>query len=154
MATWMTRFIGVSQRALAQTCFWALCQILFFLVFLGIPGALLGAPIWGRQRGVTLIWSDFPVFFRLFRCFPCFREYADLFRFAPFSSDLLSEQIRTNQGNPLLPTPFANPDLCRGKGAPATAPLHDLRVTSHVLHRDVSLGWHQVRFFGIIFGHS
>ena len=33
-------------------------------------------------------------------------------------------------------------------------PLHNLRVTSHVLHQDVSLGWYQVRFFLIIFEHS
>ena len=31
---------------------------------------------------------------------------SDLLR---FPSDLFSEQIRTNQGNPFLPTPFANP---------------------------------------------
>ena len=34
---------------------------------------------------------------------------SDLFRFLPICSDLFSEQIRTNQGNPFLPTPFANP---------------------------------------------
>ena len=36
---------------------------------------------------------------------------SDLFRFLPICSDLLSEQIRTNQGNPFLPTPFANPRI-------------------------------------------
>ena len=34
---------------------------------------------------------------------------SDLFRFLPLCSDLISEQIRTNQVNPFLPTPFANP---------------------------------------------
>ena len=34
---------------------------------------------------------------------------SDLLRFLPICSDLFSEQIRTNQGNPFLPTPFANP---------------------------------------------
>ena len=33
----------------------------------------------------------------------------DLLRFLPICSDLFSEQIRTNQGNPFLPTPFTNP---------------------------------------------
>ena len=42
-------------------------------------------------------------------CAPCFQEYPDAFRFAPFCSDLFSEQIRTIQGNPFLPTPFAHP---------------------------------------------
>ena len=45
--------------------------------------------------------------------------------------------------------------LVQGEGgAPVTVPLHDLRVTSHVLHRDVPLGWYQVRLFWITFGHS
>ena len=34
---------------------------------------------------------------------------SDLLRFLPICSDLLTEQIRTNQGDPFLPTPFANP---------------------------------------------
>ena len=34
-------------------------------------------------------------------------------------------------------------------GAPGPVPLHNLRVTSHVLHQDVPLGSYQVRFFGI-----
>ena len=34
---------------------------------------------------------------------------SDLLRFVPICSDLSSEQIRTNQGNPFLPTPFASP---------------------------------------------
>ena len=34
---------------------------------------------------------------------------SDLFRFAPFSSDLFRFVFRTNQGNPFLPNPFANP---------------------------------------------
>ena len=38
--------------------------------------------------------------------------------------------------------------LCTGKGgAPGTVPLHNLRVTSHVLHREVPLGWYRVRLF-------
>ena len=68
------------------------------------------------------ICSGFPVFFRFVPiCAPCLREYPDLFRFAPFSSlicsDLFSEQIRTNQGNPFLPTPFANPRVLNGVDA-------------------------------------
>ena len=39
-------------------------------------------------------------------------------------------------------------------GAPGTVPLHNLRVTSHVLHQEVPLGWYRVRLFWIIFGHS
>ena len=39
-------------------------------------------------------------------------------------------------------------------GAPGTVPLHNLRVTSHVLHQKVLLGWYRVRLFWIIFGHS
>ena len=31
------------------------------------------------------------------------------------------------------------------EGAPVTAPLRNLRVTSHVLHQDVPLGWYQAR---------
>ena len=34
---------------------------------------------------------------------------SELLRFLPISSDLCSELIRTNQGNPLLLTPFASP---------------------------------------------
>ena len=39
---------------------------------------------------------------------------SNLFRFAPFPSDLLNSDLfrfvfRTNQGSPFLPTPFANP---------------------------------------------
>ena len=37
-------------------------------------------------------------------------------------------------------------------GAPGTVPLHNLRVTSHVLQQDVPLGWYRVRFVCIIFG--
>ena len=32
-------------------------------------------------------------------------------------------------------------------GAPGTVPLHNLRVTSHVLHQEVPLGWYRVRLF-------
>ena len=32
-------------------------------------------------------------------------------------------------------------------GAPGTVPLHNLRVTSHVLHQEVPLAWYRVRFF-------
>ena len=62
--------------------------------------------MWGRQKGITPICSELrflPI------CVPCFQEYHDLFRFAPISSDLVSDQIRTNQGNPFLPTAFVNP---------------------------------------------
>ena len=66
--------------------------------------------LWGRQKGVTPICSDFFVFFRCVPiCTPCFREYPDLFRFAPISSALFRFVFRTNQGNPFLPTPFASP---------------------------------------------
>ena len=71
-------------------------------------------PLWGRQKGVTPISSDlfrFPRFVPI--CAPCFWEFvpicSDLFRFLPICSDLFSEQIRTNQGNPFLPTPFESP---------------------------------------------
>ena len=38
--------------------------------------------------------------------------------------------------------------LVQGEGgALGTVPLHNLRVTSHVLHQDVPLGWHQAHFF-------
>ena len=65
----------------------------------------------GSPRFVP-ICSDFPVFFRFVPIrAPCFREHPDLFRFAPFPSDLFRfvfRTIRTNQGIPFLPTPFAN----------------------------------------------
>ena len=32
-------------------------------------------------------------------------------------------------------------------GAPGTVPLHNLRVTSHVLHQEAPLGWYRVRLF-------
>ena len=32
-------------------------------------------------------------------------------------------------------------------GAPGTVLVHNLKITSHVLHRDVPFGWCQVRFF-------
>ena len=38
----------------------------------------------------------------------------------------------------------------RGRGAPGTVPLHNLRVTSHVLHQDVPLEWYQLRFVYVI----
>ena len=37
-------------------------------------------------------------------------------------------------------------------GAPGTVPLHNLRVTSHVLHQEMPLGWYRVRLFWIILG--
>ena len=36
---------------------------------------------------------------------------SDLLRFLPICADLFSEQIRTNQGSPFLPTPFASPRM-------------------------------------------
>ena len=39
-------------------------------------------------------------------------------------------------------------------GAPGPVPLHNLRVTSHVLHWDVPLGWYQMPSFWITFVHS
>ena len=36
--------------------------------------------------------------------------------------------------------------LVYGKGgAPGTVPLHNLRVTSHLLHQEAPLGWYRVR---------
>ena len=70
----------------------------------------------GSPRFV-LICSDFPVFFRFVPiCVPCYREYPDLFRFAPFSSDLFRFVFRTNQnksGKPLSAGPF-----CKSPRAP------------------------------------
>ena len=34
---------------------------------------------------------------------------------------------------------------------PGTVPLHNLRVTSHVLHQEVPLEWYRVRLFWIVF---
>ena len=63
-------------------------------------------PIWGWQKGVVPICSDF---FR-FAFLVCGNTpiCSDLFRFAPISSNLFREPIRTDQGisNPFLPTPF------------------------------------------------
>ena len=73
----------------------------------------------GRQKGVTPVCSDL---FRFPRFLPICSDFRSVFsgipRFAPICSDLLrflpiccfqKEQFRTNQGNPFLPTPFANP---------------------------------------------
>ena len=46
------------------------------------------------------------VFGNLFRFVPICSVF---FRFVPICFQNKSEQIRTNQGNPFLPTPFANP---------------------------------------------
>ena len=68
------------------------------------------SPVRGRQKGVTPICSDFPVFFRFVPiCAPCFREYLDLFRFVPICSDFFRFVFRTNQnksGKPLSADPF------------------------------------------------
>ena len=37
--------------------------------------------------------------------------------------------------------------VCGEGGTPGTVPLHNLRVTSHVLHQEVPLGWYRVRLF-------
>ena len=37
--------------------------------------------------------------------------------------------------------------VCGEGGAPGTVPLHNLRVTSHVLHQEVPLGWYRARLF-------
>ena len=73
-------------------------------------------PIWGRQKGVTPICSDFPVFFRFVPiCAPCFREYPDLFRFAPISSDLLIFRTSQNKsGRPLSADPFCKSPTAAG----------------------------------------
>ena len=83
----------------------------FFRSFLvGSPG--LGSP----ERGHPDLFRFVPIspfFSDLFRfAFLVFWNApicSDLFRFLPIGSVLFSEQIRTNQGNPLLPTPFAIP---------------------------------------------
>ena len=47
-----------------------------------IISKFLGAPGWGRQKGVTPICSDFPFFFRCLPiCVSCLWEYHDLFLF-------------------------------------------------------------------------
>ena len=80
-------------------------------------------PVWGRQKGVTPSCSHLFQFvpispfssdlFRfallVFRNTPISSDSSDLLRFLQICSDLFSEQIRTDQGNPFLPTPFANP---------------------------------------------
>ena len=60
----------------------------------------------------------------------------------------------------LVPSTFFRPifghswGLVHGEGgAPGTVPLRNLRVTSHLHHRDMPLGWYQVCFFGIILEH-
>ena len=51
--------------------------------------------VWGHQKGVTPICSDFPVFFRFVPiCVPCFLEYldfSDLFRFPQNKSEQIRE---------------------------------------------------------------
>ena len=37
-------------------------------------------------------------------------------------------------------------------GAPGTVPLRNLRVTSHILHQKVPLGWYRVRLFELFLG--
>ena len=60
------------------------------------------------RRGFIPICSDFPIFRSVPICAPCFREYPpicfDLLRFYFFRF-----VFRTNQANPFLLTPFANP---------------------------------------------
>ena len=69
------------------------------------------APIgWGRQKGITPICSDFPVFFRFVPiCAPCFREYPDLFRFVPICSDFFRFVpicFQNKSGKPLSADPL------------------------------------------------
>ena len=88
--------------------------------FVCLPLVYFGAPDLGSAEGGHPDLFRFPRFF-FFRfvpiCVSCFRECpdcSDVFRFTPFfpiCSDLFSEQIRTNQRNPFLPTPFGNPRL-------------------------------------------
>ena len=84
------------------------------------PQLILGWAEEGHPDLFRLV-PDFPVFFRFvpicsdLRFDLVFGICSDLFRFAPFSSDLFGFAFRTNQnrdqGNPFLPTPFANPRL-------------------------------------------
>ena len=42
---------------------------------------------------------------------------------------------------------FLGPCVRGRGGATGTVPLHNLRVTSHVLHQEVPLGWYRVGLF-------
>ena len=68
-------------------------------------------PIWGRQRGLTPICSDFPVFFGfallVFWKTPICSTF---FRFVPMC---YQSKIRANQGNPFLP-PLSQIPECFG----------------------------------------
>ena len=78
--------------------------------------------VWNRAIGVHLCYCFVPALRfgvtrkDLFRFVPLFKFSSGLFRFvvlvsrnAPICSDLFSEQISRNQGNPFLPTPFVSP---------------------------------------------
>ena len=68
-------------------------------------------PLGGRQKGVTPICSDFPFCSRFV---PDLRSlFLGIPRFVPNCSDSFRFVFRTNQGNPLLPTPFASPRFFR-----------------------------------------
>ena len=57
----------------------------------------------GLQGGrICPDWFRFLPFF----CIPCFLEFVPIY--SDFGSDLFSAEIRTNQGNPFLLTPFAS----------------------------------------------
>ena len=56
-----------------------------------------GPPAWGRQKGVTPICSDLRSLCS-----------AGIPRFAPISSDVFLEQVRTNQGKPFSADPSCN----------------------------------------------
>ena len=95
--------VGLGVRS--QVCFLIIiCRRSVGLVSRFDSRSYLGAPDSGSAEGghpdrFVPICSDFPVFFRFVPiCAPCFREYADLFRFAPNSSlicsVLFSEQVR------------------------------------------------------------
>ena len=90
--------------------------------------------IWGRQKGSPRsvpICSVFPI---------CF---SDLFRFAllvfGICSDLFSEQIRTNQGNPFLPTPLnilriCKSPICAIKSGLVHVTAPSVHVTGRLVH--------------------
>ena len=72
----------------------------------------LEPPVWGRQKGVTPICSDFPFFLLIlfrFAFLKLFTGIPHLFRFALISSDLFRFVFRTSQnksGKPLSADPF------------------------------------------------
>ena len=104
----------------------------------------IGAPNLGSaERGHPAICSDlfrFPRFLpicsdlrSMFSGIPRFVPIcSDLLRFLPICSDLFSEQIRTDQGNPFLPTPLQIPDQ-------KNPPLHKTNMTGRPGYRTMDM---------------